>query len=194
MVEPCVIRAIQARRSGRAFSDRVIPPETLTALIEGARWAPSCFNNQPWRFVLSRQNGPTREAIEAALSEGNAWAKKADTLVVVSCDDAHDCHTGGRHYAGFDAGLAVQNLLLTAFEHGLMAHPMAGFQAEPLSEILGMPPGQQILCLIAIGYPGDPSALSEKDQAAETAPRLRRPWDAIAAFDFFGAKMGQHHH
>lgn len=45
--------AIYGRRSIRAFLPDPVPRETITKLVELARWAPSWGNTQPWEVVVA---------------------------------------------------------------------------------------------------------------------------------------------
>ena len=33
--------------------DRLVPKEDLLSLVEAACWAPSSYNEQPWRFIIA---------------------------------------------------------------------------------------------------------------------------------------------
>ena len=75
-VEQPVNELIAGRWSPRALSPRRIDRATLATLFEAARWAPSCFNEQPWRYLFATQDGPAAfETLASLLVPGNAWAK-----------------------------------------------------------------------------------------------------------------------
>lgn len=181
---------IRDRRSGRAFTDQPIDHDTLTTLLEAARWAPSCGNRQPWRYVMTTQP-ESLSALQEALTDGNVWAKKAPALLtVISHEDFDNVMPDGRKYYLFDTGLGTQNLLIQATAMGLMCHPMAGFDPAKARQALNIPDDYEVICLIAIGYPGDPELLEvEKLRARETAPRVRKPLDAIANFETWSEKL-----
>ncbi len=98
------------------------------SLLEAARWAPSCFNNQPWRFVVSR--GESLDAVRDCLSRGNGWARRATLIFTIASKPDLDCQIKGRDYYPLGIGLAVENLLLQAIHLGLVVHPIAGFNEE----------------------------------------------------------------
>jgi nitroreductase len=165
---------IAARQSRRAFSAEPLSEATLTALLEAARWAPSCANKQAWRFVVVRTaEGLAR--LRPALNAGNAWAATAPVLIAVVSRPEFSMSLGDRHYFAFDCGLAVENLLLQGAELELVCHPMAGFDEAKAREALVLPDALQVLVLIAVGYPGNPDALDEATQAKERVPRARKP-------------------
>jgi nitroreductase len=172
------IHELLARRwSSRAFDPaRPLARGTLRALLEAARWAPSSGNSQPWRFVVwdrARDEAAWQRAF-ATLEPGNrVWVARAAALVAV-CADALDRRGQPNRFAGHDAGLATENLLLQAAALGLVAHPMAGYDGAALRAAAAIPERFTPFALVALGHPGDPTLLEERHRAKETAPRERR--------------------
>jgi len=118
-----------------------------------------------------------------ALSKGNYWAKKAPILICLYTRKEDDCISSeGRDYALFACGLAAANLLIQATEEGLVAHPMAGYDAAALKNAFALPADSIPIVLIALGYPGDESGLSEKHRISEHAPRVRKPLEEVLIF------------
>ncbi|MGB5397364.1 MAG: nitroreductase family protein, partial [Gammaproteobacteria bacterium] len=78
------------RWSPRAFDiDRPVEAEKLQALLEAARWAPSCFNDQPWRFIVCNRhtNEAAWETAVGVLADKNQlWARQAPLLILVCSD------------------------------------------------------------------------------------------------------------
>jgi nitroreductase len=169
-----LLKEIDERRAKRALSEDQIPDEIVSRLMQAATYAPSCFNSQPWRFMVVTA-GDSLEKLQEALSGGNYWAKKAPMLVVVATKLTLDARlSDGRDYAPFGCGLATENLLLQAFADGLYAHPMAGFDPLVVKEAFAIPEDYIVITLIAIGYPGSLDGLSEKHVAAEGSDRSRK--------------------
>lgn len=191
MTEHPLLEAIQQRRSGRAFATRPVPIQTLNQLLEAARWAQSCFNLQPWRFVVCAEP-KALEKLQGALASGNRWAKKAPVLIAIVSSEALDkVAEDGRKYYLFDTGLAAQNMVLQAVSVGLMCHMMAGFDHDKAKAALGVPDGFEVICLMALGYPGDPSDLEDEElRQRESAPRQRKPLEEIASFGAWDARLG----
>lgn len=181
---------LRLRRSGRAFAARPVPRAVLERLLEAARWAESCFNLQPWRFVVASEPA-SKARLGEALNRGNAWALTAPVLIAVaSREDLDKLASDGRAYYLFDTGLAVQNLVIQAVSEGLMAHLMAGFDPAKAREALGIPETFTVITVIALGYPGDPASLSDPElRARETAPRTRKPLEEIAAFEGWDRRL-----
>jgi len=174
-----VLDLLRARKATRAIADRPIEPEKLEAILEAARLAPSCANNQPWRFLVLTEPDPLEKGREA-LSGGNYWAKTAPVLIFGYSRPDLDCQIGPRQYYLFGLGLAVENVLLQATELNLVARPMAGFSPKKVREAFGLDDDLEVMVAIAIGYEGDLATLSEKHQAMSQAARERKPVEEIA--------------
>lgn len=168
---------LRRRWSPRAFSDRGLEPEKLRSLLEAARWAPSSFNEQPWRFVLApREDSEAFERLLGCLVEGNQkWARRARVLMLSVAKLRFDRTGKENRHAFHDVGLAVENLVIQATSLGLVVHQMAGFHLEKTRSELGIPEGFEPVAMIAIGYQGDPQSLPEGLRERESAPRVRQP-------------------
>ena len=96
-------------------------------MIEAARWAPSCFNAQPWRFVVAvRQDEEAFERMVSCLVPGNQqWAKKAGLLAFAVAREAFEHNGKPNRHAWHDVGLAVAQLTMQATHEGLAVHQMA---------------------------------------------------------------------
>jgi len=175
---------MRRRWSPRAFAEgRTVPRETLLTLLEAARWAPSCFNDQPRYFLVF--DGSDAEALERArrcLTPGNAWALKAPVLILSVSHESFEQNGKPNRWGQHDTGLATENLLLEATELGLAAHPMAGYDADLARNSFRIPDGFTPIAMIAIGYPysGRLEELDEKLRAKELASRERKPISEIA--------------
>lgn len=119
------------RWSPRAFSSRIPGKEIVLSFFEAARWAPSCFNEQPWTFIYATKEDPEEfQTMLDCLVPGNVrWASEAPVLVIAV---AAEKFASGRDnlWAWHDVGMAVENLILEATSKGLFAHPMAGFDGD----------------------------------------------------------------
>lgn len=161
------------RWSPRAFSPEAIDDETLMRVFEAAKWAPSCFNEQPWRFIVAR-TAEERAVFLDFLSPGNqVWNKNVPVIVLVisSKNFAHNGKPNPTHQ--FDAGCAWGFLALSALQNGLITHGMAGFDGDKARVALGVPEEYDILAVLAIGKRGDASQLPPEVQAREV-PSSRR--------------------
>lgn len=178
---------IQTRRAKRALSPDPVPEGEIIELIEAAHLAPSCFNNQPWRFIIA--TGKKLEAVKEALPRGNYWVKSAPVIIAVASHRDLDCKlSDNRDYFLFGCGLAVENLVLQATQMGLIAHPIAGYDPLRVKEALQVPEEYILITLVIVGRPGDLSALDKKHRELELSPRERRPLEEILAWNRFAFK------
>ncbi|MGA1821080.1 MAG: nitroreductase family protein [Thermoplasmatota archaeon] len=146
--------AIRTRRSQRALASVEITDEIMDKLMEAGELAPSCMNNQPWRYVFIRSPDRLKE-IHRAFNRGNYWAERASLVIVIFSKADHDCMIGDRIYYGFDTGLSASLIMLRAHDLGLVAHPFAGYKPEIAREILDIPEDMTIVAMIGIGRHAD---------------------------------------
>jgi nitroreductase len=184
-----VVEAIQHRWSPRAFLDKPVSVETLHVLFEAARWAASCFNEQPWRFLVARKEEPEAYArmLSILVPKNQEWAKAAPVLMltVARKNFAHN-NTVNRH-ALHDTGAALALLAVQAASMGLQAHAMAGFDQDKARLVLKVPAEFEMGAAVALGYPGPSSMVAEGFRKAEEAPRVRKALGEIV----FGAGFGE---
>ena len=181
--------AIDARRARRSLAPEPVPDGIVHDVMERVRLAPSCFNNQPWRFVFVREAGPLA-AVKAALSRGNAWAQAAPMIVAVLSRRELDCVIESpdrppREYFLFDTGMAAAFLQLLLTEAGLVAHPIAGYAESAAAAAVGAPEGMAVVTLVIVGRRSvEPSPLlSDKQRAAELARPSRKPAGEVSFLD-----------
>lgn len=174
-----ILPELRRRKSPLLFKNKNIEQEILRALIEAARWAPSCFNNQSWNYVFVHKTHKTRRNLEDALSFGNAWAKKVPYLIAVGADPDTDCNMNDLPYYAYDAGLSVMSLVVEAEHQGLRVHQMAGWNEEKVKNALGFPESYRVIILFALGYGEDVARiwdqLEEKLRMKLTKARERKP-------------------
>jgi nitroreductase len=168
---------LRERRSPRAFSARVVEPETLGSLLEAARWAPSCSNEQPWSFiVVVKQDKSDFERLLNCLIEFNAqWAQYAPVLILSIARMTFQSNGKPNRHAFHDVGQAIANLTVEATASGLVVHQMAGFDVEKARHEFSIPADHEPVAVVAVGYPGSPESLPDKLRQKELAPRQRKP-------------------
>ncbi|MEM7048072.1 MAG: nitroreductase family protein [Acidobacteriota bacterium] len=156
------------RWSPRAFRPQALAEKDLAPLLEAARWAPSAFNGQPWRFLWALRERPQWEVFLDLLVPANqTWAQHAGALLVVLSRQRSEHKDRPAPTHSFDAGAAWMSLALQATASGLAAHAMAGFDAARARTALTIPEVYAIDAMVAIGWPGDrerlPEALRERE-------------------------------
>ncbi len=170
---------ISKRWSARAIdSSKPVEPAKIERMLEAARWAASCFNDQPWRYLVwnKHQDQDTWDEAMGTLAEKNQlWARSAPILML-SCANESFSHNGkpNRH-AQYDTGSATHNLHIQGVAEGLVVHQMAGFDKNAAKEKFGIPDGVTPMAMIAVGYPGTLADLDEQFHEGENADRVRKP-------------------
>ena len=167
------------RWSPRAFDGSDMPDEDLLTIFEAARWAPSAFNSQPWRFLYAKTGDANWDRFLSLLIPWNQrWAQSASVLIYVLSDTLPFVDKAGEpassHSHSFDAGAAWACLALQATRMGYHAHGMSGVEFDRARAELGVPERFRIEAAAVIGRLGDPAMLDEKMRARE-GPSERRP-------------------
>ena len=169
-----------------AFDDtRPVEHDKLLAILEAARWAPSCFNEQPWRYLVCDRfsDAASWQKALACLVPGNQrWAERAPVLVAAFSHRQFSRNGKPNRWSAYDNGAASENMCLQACDLGLAIHQMGGFDADRLLHDFDVPDEHEANAMIAIGYPGDPAKLNDSDRRRQgrgttthAAGRLRVP-------------------
>jgi nitroreductase len=176
---------ISDRWSTRAYADRPVEHTHVIALLEAARWAPSAYNVQPWRFIVFEKKQDAEvfgRAFATLVPFNQTWNANAQVLIAVLADSIGP-KDAPNPTAAYDAGAAALSLLLQAHAQGLAAHAMSGFDAGAFRTAFAIPERYVPLSFISVAHHGDaqslPAALAER----ETAPRARLPLEDIAFFN-----------
>jgi nitroreductase len=167
------------RWSPRAFDGSAIPEEDLLTIFEAARWAPSAFNSQPWRFLYARRgDGDWERFLDLLIPWNRAWAQSASVLIYILSDRLPMTDKAGEpapsHTHSYDAGAAWAYLALQATMLGYQAHGMSGVDFDRARAELGVPERYRIEAAAVVGRIGDPATLPEKLRAREV-PSGRKP-------------------
>ncbi|HCA27931.1 MAG TPA: nitroreductase [Betaproteobacteria bacterium] len=182
---------IANRWSGRAFdAARPVNREQKFALMEAARWAPSCFGDEPWRFIVwdRHHDGAAWDKAFDCLGEWNQqWVKNAALLLLATADSRFRKNGKPNAWGAYDTGAASENLCLQAAAMGLVAHQMGGFDPDKTRRTFAIPEPFQCMAMIAVGHPAPADTLNQELKDAELAPRMRQPLTA----NFFAAEWGR---
>jgi len=170
---------LAARWSPRAFdAAKPVSREQVLALVEAARWAPSCFGDEPWRVIVwdrARDAASWQKAFECLAKSNQAWVKNTPLLIAVGADPQFRHNGKDNRWAQYDSGAAAMSLCLQAVALGLAAHQMGGFDAQKLREAFGIPAHITLMSMIAVGHQAVPDVLTGEVREREIAPRKRRP-------------------
>lgn len=179
--EAKVIPVIVHRWSPRSFADRDVSPADLKTVFEAARWAASSYNEQPWRFFVGTRGSETYKKILSTLMEFNQlWARTAPVLILNATKTTFSHNGTPNPVALYDVGAAAATLCYQATALGLFTHQMAGFDRDMARKVFGVPDDYIFGAAMALGYQGEPAALTNEQMLAqETTPRQRKPLSEI---------------
>ncbi len=176
------------RRAYRALESVEITKELIEEAAQIAQLAPSCMNNQPWRFVFVHEESILNSLKTECLTRGNQWAKTASLIIAVFSKLDLDCVIKDREYYLFGTGLATAYLILYLTDIGLVAHPIAGYDPDKTKELLKIPNEFQLICLIIVGKKTDiiPDFFRDHQKKSEIERPKRKDLNEFAFWNNFG--------
>jgi nitroreductase len=176
---------VAARWSPYCFESKSMSDDDLRSILEAARWAASSYNEQPWNYIVAKQEDSEEfsRLLSCLVEPNQLWAKEASVLLAGIAKLNFSRSDKPNRAAIHDLGLASATLVLEATARGLVAHQMIGILPEKVRELYGVPEGYEPMTAIAIGYPGDPKNAPEALRERDSARRPRRP---LKEFVFHG--------
>ena len=179
------------RWSGRAFdAQRPIAHEHIISLLEAARGAPSCYGDEPWRFIVCDKstNPDAWDSAYSCLAEGNqGWAVNAPVLILVLTNTLFVHNEQANRWAGYDTGAAGMSICVQATSLGLMVHQMGGYSVEKAAELFSIPQQYTSMAMMAVGYQLVKDDISAEVMERESSDRQRNP----LAEQFFDGEWGK---
>lgn len=176
-----IAEIIAKRKSIRAFDiQKPVLRSDIMRLLEAARWSPSCFNDEPWRFIVwdkyDNENA-YQKAFDCVGEWNQKWVKTAPVIMASCAVSKFREGEKENRWAQYDTGAAATSLCIQAASIGLQAHQMGGYSVEKLKSTFNIPEDITPMAMIAIGYPGDLIVLEESFHQGELKPRNRRPFE-----------------
>ena len=169
-----IMEVIKKRWSPRAFNSEEIPRDDIEAILEAACYAPSCFNEQPWRFLITSRKEELNLMRDLLTEKNQRWAGKAPVLILVLAHRYFAYNGKENRWHQFDSGTAWGYLSLEAQKRGLITHGMGGFKRKKTREVLNISEDYEIIAVIAVGKMGNKNELEEEFKKEEF-PNTRRP-------------------
>jgi len=165
-----VFEAIRTRRSIRRYENRTVEKDRLTRVLEAARLAPSASNRQPWSFIVVTEP-EMREKLRAAYNRD--WFVTAPVIIVACVAPGMAWSKEGEEYSKVDVSIAMEHLILTAWELGLGTCWIAAFKEQEVKNVLGIPDSVRVIAMTPLGYPAE-----QKDPVTD-----RKPLDTIVRYE-----------
>jgi len=157
---------VAERFSPTTFTDQPVSDELINNMLDAARWAPSSYNEQPWKFLVTRKGDENFQKVYDALMEGNQnWAGNAPILMVTLANDNYARNAKPNRHAWHDTGMAMGFFLLAGVEAGVQVHQMGGFFPEKIERSMELPEGYHPVAVAAVGY---------TEESAEKESRTRK--------------------
>ncbi|MEK7991702.1 MAG: nitroreductase family protein [Thiotrichaceae bacterium] len=180
------------RWSSRAFDkNKMLSRQDITSLLEAARWSPSCYGDEPWRFVVcdkATQPEAWQNGFDCLAEMNQSWVKNAPLLIVVAAMKQFKHNGEDNPWAMYDVGAACENLCLQAVALGLTTHQMAGFDPQKLKQTFKLPETVQATTVIAVGYQTEMDVIEiDELKQRELAERQRMSLDQLC----FAGEWGQ---
>ena len=174
-IQPIIIN----RWSPRSMSGEEMTDEELMPLFEAARWAPSSYNNQPWRYIYAKRNTPEWKDLFGLMIEFNqTWTKNAAVLLVIISHNTFEKNNKPSTTHRYDTGASWMNLALEGSARGYVVHGMEGFDYAKARKVLGIPEDFTVEAMAAIGKPAPKEKLPPEMQEREF-PSDRKPLNEI---------------
>ncbi len=178
---------IGKRWSPRSFADKAISADALISVLEAARWAASCNNAQPSRFIVASKGDAHYDAALAGFNVRNQrWAKTAPVLIFGCARKTFEANGNSNAHAWYDLGAAVAQLTAQASALGLVVHQAAGIERDAVRKAFNVPEEFDIVVGFTLGYQGDPDALPEELPGREREARARKALGEVAFGGAFG--------
>jgi len=173
---------IKKRKSTIIFQDKPIAESDLKLIFEAARWAPSSFNRQPWRFIVGNknENQDTYNKLLDILFDGNkVWAIRAPVLILSIAETYMKDRGQENRFAFHDTGMATANLYIQAVSMGLSVHIMGGYDKDKARKVFQIPEYFEPAAMIALGYLGNIDELNEQQKLRKLGDSTRNPFESI---------------
>ena len=139
---------ILSRRSIRRYEKKEIPEDVLNQILEAGRNAPSAANMQPIRFIILKDH-----EFKKKLSTIFSRFLKEAPVAIVGCADVKARLTG--RWAVVDATIAMQNMVIAAWNLGVGSCWIGAFNQKKVKEKLKIPEKWKVVALMTLGYPAE---------------------------------------
>ena len=149
-----ILDEIIYRWSPRSMTGEAVAEKELLSLFEAARWAPSAFNNQPWRFYYAlRDSNKFKDLLGLLVEKNRQWCVNAACLMIVVSKKTYDHNGRPMRSHVYDTGAAWMALAIEGLRRGYVVHGMAGFDDQAATKYLTLGDEYQVNFMAAVGYP-----------------------------------------
>ncbi len=168
-------KIITERWSTRSFDGKPVEEDKINSVLEAARWAPSAFNAQPWRFIVGVKNSKEYNNILSTLVDWNIqWAKNAPVLILNVAEKKFSHNGTSNPTYKYDLGQAVAIMSIEATNQGLFTHQMTGFNSDKAHQLFNLNEDLDVVSVTALGYYSPNAVIPEDIAKLEKNPRERK--------------------
>lgn len=153
-----LLKALQTRRSIRAYTDEVVEKEILEGVLEAARIAPSAANKQRWKFVII-ENDKVEDFVP--LCRNQKFVGEASHLIVCCATDKES------KWADVDVAIAMDHMTLRAHDLGLGTCWIGAFYPEKVSKAIDLPEEAKVVAILTLGYPAEEGKMRDRKEMDE---------------------------
>lgn len=157
-----VLNEIQKRWSPRAFSTEKINEEDMFGVLEAARLAPSCYNEQPWRYIVAYKEEDLKVMRDLIDKNNRVWADNAPVLIMFLSKRRFKFNSRENYWHMFDVGASWGYLTIEASRRNLVTRGIGGFNMTRARRVLKIPYNYDIVSMVAMGRQGDKAILPEE--------------------------------
>ncbi len=160
--------AVASKRDWRSYADRPIPEDVVTRILDAGRLSGNASNKQPWTFVLVEDPGRKERLAESVYVAGNV--RGAALVVAVATP-------GGSSL--LDVGRAIQNMMLVAWNDGVVSCPNGMPDRDETAQVLGLEEGLLPVTVLTFAYPRRPLDPESKSAEEWSGEANRKPLDEV---------------
>lgn len=178
-----LMELLKTRRTYRRFDQtKKIPDEAVDDIVRAQQYA-SCGNNrQPLHYIVVRDEVLVEEIFKITKWAASLPAKQGQpkdgehpTMFIAVLED----NALKNAVTGVDAGLAISNMTLAAWSHGVGSCIIANVNKDELRKILDIGDEYTVNCVVAFGYPTHKSIIKEADSGEKLSYYINEDGDYV---------------
>ncbi len=179
-----LIELVKSRYSVRSYLSDPIPEEILAEILESGRQAPSAQNRQPWRFIVVQGEDKIKSLSHhcGLIGLSNFFIRSAPCVIIACADTKKNIRINQQDYYLVDTAIAFQQMMLTAWEHGIGSCWMAAFSEKVMHKWLQLPQSWRIVGLSPFGYPAEKKSLHARLVSSFARSTQRLQMDEIVRY------------
>ncbi len=157
--------AIISKRDTRRYADRPVPAEVEQRILDAGRVAGSARNRQAWRFLVVESADRREQLAGAVYAAENVLGAQLVVAIVSS--------------ASMDVGRCMQNMMLAAWNDGVVSCPNGIADAGSARTALGLGEDDAVATVLSFGYPEHERDPERRSPAEWSGRADRKPLDEL---------------